>query len=201
MISTLDRRQARPNSWASLARVLMILSLAVGVVACGGKSEAQLASEALGAGVAAYQSGNIDEATKQYKECIKHDPTNKVCLYDLGLIAHTQNRLPEAEQYYRQSLSSDPSYTPAIFNLAILRTNLGDKQEAVQLYRRYVALKPDDASGHLNLGLLLRTTGERTAGDAEIALAQQLDPKISVPLQSPSASSAPTKSASPEPSE
>jgi tetratricopeptide (TPR) repeat protein len=199
MISTLDRRPPHPNSWAPLGRLLMILSLAAAVVSCGGKSEAQLASDALAAGVAAYQSGNIDEATKQYLECIKHDATNKVCLYDLGLIAHTQNRLPEAEQYYRQSLSSDPNYTPAIFNLAILRTNLGDRQEAVQLYRRYVLLKPEDASGHLNLGLLLRATGDKTAGDAEITLAQQLDPKISVPLQSPSATSAPTQSASPSP--
>jgi sugar (pentulose or hexulose) kinase len=40
-------------------------------------------------GIAAHTAGNIEEAKKQYNECLKHEITHKVCHYNLGLIAQT----------------------------------------------------------------------------------------------------------------
>lgn len=177
------------------------LAVVLAVAACGGKSEAQLADEALAAGVAAHSSGNIEEAKKQYNLCLKHDATNKVCHYDLGLIAQNAGDTTTAENEYRLSLSAEPNYTPAIFNLAILRAGLGDATEAIGLYRRYIAILPNEAGPHLNLGLLLIATGDKTNGEKEIATAIQLDPKISVPQASPAASppAAPTSTPSASP--
>jgi Tetratricopeptide repeat len=150
------------------------------------KSEAQLASDALAAGLKAHQAGNLTEAAKDYQECLKHDTTNKYCLFDLGVIAQTQNRPTEAEKDYRLALVTDPNFGPALFNLAIIRTQAGATQEAIGIYQQFVKLNPNDASGHLHLGLLLRATGDTTNGDAEIAKALQLNPKLTVPTSSPS---------------
>lgn len=191
----------RPMAWFSsrnrIGHLILLALLIVALAACGGKSEAQKAADALAAGLAAHQAGNLDEATKQYNECLKHDPTQRVCLYDLGVVAQTQNRAGEAENYYRLSLASDPNYPPSLFNLALLRSQAGSTQEAIDLYRHYVQVKPEDAGGHLNLGLLLRATGDTAGGDAELAEALRLNPALSIPAQAPAGSPTPSPAAGP----
>ena len=192
MISETDR----PPRSRLVARTLLAALLIVGVVACSSKSEAQQASDALQSGLQAQAAGKLDQAATNYKECLKHDQTNKYCLYDLGTIAQTQKSAFAAENYFRLALASDPNFAVAVFNLAILRTQAGAPTEAVTLYRQYVKLMPNDAAGHLNLGLLLNQTGNATEGAAEIAEALRLDPGFSSRLPSPS----PTDSPSPSPS-
>jgi tetratricopeptide (TPR) repeat protein len=197
MNSALTPTAARPLR--RLIALVGVLGIVVSVVACGGKSETQLTNDALNAGIAAHTAGNIEEAKKQYNECLKHDATNKICHYDLGLIAHTAGDATTAENEYRLSLSTDPNYTPAIFNLAVLRTSLGDNVEAIDLYRRYIALLAVDAGAHLNLGLILISTGDKANGEKEIATAIKLDPKISVPQSTPSAQPSAESTPSPQP--
>jgi tetratricopeptide (TPR) repeat protein len=184
--------------FGSVAVALLLLMVA----ACGGKSPSQLAQDSLNAGIAAHSAGNMEEAQRQYQECLKHEVTNKICHYNLGLVAQTKNDLVAAENEYRLSLSTDPNYTPSLFNLAIVRTAAGDVTEAIALYTKYTQLKPEDAGGHLNLGLLLVQDGQLDAGQKEIQAAIALDPTISVPQASPStrptASESPTASPSAE---
>jgi tetratricopeptide (TPR) repeat protein len=195
MIAALTAPPARPSR--RLIALAAVMTFVMTVAACGGKTETQLANDALNAGIAAHTAGNIEEAKKQYNECLKHDITNKICHYDLGLIAQTAGDAATAENEYRLSLSTDPNYTPALFNLAILRTGLGDTAEAITLYQKYDQLLPNDAGGHLNLGLLLIQTGDKTNGEQEIATAIKLDPTISVPQASPSATHSAAPSAAP----
>lgn len=182
MTSAIDRSSGS----GLVARILLTALIVLGLAACGTKTEAQLASDALEAGLQAQTAGNIDQAAADYKECLKHDATNKFCLYDLGTVAQAQNLSADAENDYHQSLAADPSYAPAIYNLAILRTQAGANAEAIALYRQYIAIKPDDAAGHFNLGLLLNQTGDTTDGASEIAQALKLNPALSSRLPSPS---------------
>ena len=175
--------------------VPVAVALMLVVAACGGKSPAQLAQDALNAGIAAHSAGNLPEAQRQYQECLKHEVTNKICHYNLGLVAQTNGDLVTAENEYRLSLSTDPNYTPSLFNLAIVRTAAGDVTEAIALYTKYTQLKPDDAGGHLNLGLLLIQNGQADAGQKEIEAAVAIDPTIAVPQ--PSSTPATSPSASP----
>lgn len=192
MISAVDGATGRATPTGKLGRLLIGSFLILAVVSCSSKTPAQLASEALNAGLAAHTAGNIDEASRQYKECLKQEPSNKYCNYNLGVIAQRQGRAVEAENYYRLSLATDPNYPPAIFNLAILRNDAGAQAEAIALYRQYVEFKPDDAGGHLNLGLLLIASGEQRQGQREIAKATKLDPNIQVPATSQQASPSPS---------
>lgn len=181
----------------TLGLLALVLALAFVAAACGGKSETQLAADELAAGLTSHNAGNLTDATTHYQACLKHEATNKYCLFDLGVISQTQNQTSQAENYYRQALVTDPNYPPAIFNLAILRTGLGDTAGAIALYRQYVQLDPTNAGGHLNLGLLLRATGDQAGAATELAAAIKLNPKLTIP---PLDSSAPSLNPSPEPS-
>ena len=161
-----------------LGKLLLIGLIVVGIAACAGKSDAQLAADALTAGLQAQTAGNLDEASRQYQICLQHDTLNKFCLFDLGLIAQTQDRLNEAENNYRLALLQDPTFASPLFNLAIIRTAAGSVPEAIGLYRQFVQVAPDDPGGHLNLGLLLRDTGDTAGADAEFATAVRLNPQL-----------------------
>lgn len=177
--------------------------LVASAAACSGKSDAELASEALNAGLAAQNAGDLETARAQYLQCLEYEPTNRFCLYDLGLIAQTAGSLAEAENYYRLALRTDAYYTPAIFNLAIVREKLGDPTQAISLYREYIRLQPNDPGGHVNLGYLLLRTGNTDEGYAELAVAKQLNPSLMLPTAPPSSSAptpTPTPTAKPTPS-
>ena len=197
--------QGGRSSRRTLALLALTLTLVFVAAACGGKSETQLAADELAAGLVSDNAGNQADASTHYLACLKHEATNKYCLYNLGHIAQTQNQTAQAENYYRQALAQDPNFPAPIFNLAILRTGLGDTAGAIALYRQYVALSPTDAGGHLNLGLLLRATGDQAGAATELAAAIKLNPKLVIPpLQSAAPSAAPsaepTAIASAEPS-
>ena len=96
-----------------------------------------------------------------------------------------QNRLAIAEGYYRSALEIDPNYGPALFGLGVVRQAFNSVQEAIDLYRKDVSVEPNNAAAHYNLGILLRVQGKVADGDAEIARAMQLDPKLPQPPAAP----------------
>src|SRR6266567_1366009 len=136
--------------------VVLALTLLLSAGCLQNKTQAQRASDALNKGLQAHAAGRLDEAAKDYREVLSHDPQNKYAYYDLGVIDQTQNRPAQAENNYRLALSIDPNFPSALFNLAILRADAGSAQEAVDLYRRDIAADPNNARAHLNLGVLLR---------------------------------------------
>jgi len=185
--------------------------LAVGLIACGSKTDAQLANDALQSGLEAQAAGQLDRAAAFYNDCLKHEPKSKVCLYDIGTVEQAQGHPVQAEAEYRLALASDPNFAPAIFNLAIIRADAGSFDEAIGLYRQYLKLVPKNAAAHFNLGLLLNRTGDTAGGSTEIAAALALDPSLRsrLPSASPPVSSGtpaaapstiPALSLSPQPS-
>ena len=179
----------------------LALALSIILAACGGGSGSppakpgDPAADALARGIAAQNANRMDEATKDYFETLANDPKNKFAYYNLGQIARVQNRLAIAEGYYRSSLEIDPNFGPALFGLGVVRQAFNSVQEAIDLYRKDIAVEPNNAAAHYNLGILLRIQGKTAEGEAEIAKAIQLDPK----LPQPPAPSATPKSPSPTP--
>jgi len=157
----------------SAAVVAIILTA---LAACGGgKSDAQIASDALNAGLRAQAQGRNAEAATDYKNVLAHDPRNKFAYYDLGVIQQTSGDNASAEVNYRACLQIDPNFGPALYNLAIIRTG-PSPQEAEELYRHAISLAPNSAAAHLNLGFLLRSLGRTDEGNAELRKAVALDP-------------------------
>ena len=201
MISTVDRPLAGPLKSGQFARVVVASLLVFTVAACGSKTERQLAQDELTAGLAAASAGKSGEAVQHYQACIKHESTNKFCLYNLGVHAQLEGRSTEAESDYRLAITQDANFGVAIFNLALIRRDAGSTAEAISLFRTYVGLEPTDPDGHLNLGLLLRSIGNVDDANRELAEAVRLKPDLVIPGPSntPSASPSESPSASPSP--
>ena len=149
------------------------------------------AADALARGIAAHNANKLDEAAKDYFEALFYDPKSKFAFYNLGQIARVQNRLAIAEGYYRSALEIDPNYGPALFGLGVVRQAFNSIQEAIDLYRKDISVEPNNAAAHYNLGILLRVQGKIADGDAEIARAMQLDPKLPQPPAAPTPTSKP----------
>ncbi|HLZ47721.1 MAG TPA: tetratricopeptide repeat protein [Candidatus Limnocylindria bacterium] len=173
----------RLSAWHTLATLALPVVLAL--AACGGGNTpakpADPAGDALARGIAAQNANKMDEAAKDYFETLANDPKNKFAYYNLGQIAKVQNRLQIAEGYYRSALEIDPNYGPALFGVGYVRQAFNAVQEAIDFYRKDIAVEPTNAAAHYNLGILLRIQGKTAEGDAEIARAIQLDPKLPPP--------------------
>ena len=182
-----DRSRTRPL----LAVVALILVLALVGTACSKKSSNQTVGELLNKGLKAHASGDIAEASENYKEVLKKDPKNKFALYNLGLIDQQAGKIESAEKYYRRALKTDPDFGSALFNLAILITGPAP-QEALELYKHAIALDPANASAHLNLGFLLKSLGRAEEGDGELQRAVELDPTLAARVSPPQPSPSPT---------
>ena len=170
------------RTWGAALVLPLVLAVAA---SCGGSTSpakpADPAADALARGIAAHNANKLDEATKNYFEVLSSDPKNKFAFYNLGQIARVQNRLAIAEGYYRASLEADDNFGPALFGLGAVRQAFNAVQEAIDLYRKDIAVEPNNAAAHYNLGILLRVQGKTAEGDAEIARAIQLDPKLPQP--------------------
>ena len=168
-------RGVRAAAGASSLLLTVALLSACGSSAAG--SDAQQASALLSAGLQAAGRGNDTEAASDYHKCLSHEPKNKFCNYNLGVIDQGAGRNQSAEVFYRAALLADPNFVPALYNLALIRQEVSP-QEAESLYRNAIAVQPSYAIAHLNLGFLLRSEGRNTEGNAELLKATQLDPKL-----------------------
>ena len=176
-----DRRTPGTPTRARAAQWCIAAALLLTLVACGGKTPAQVAEEELNAGLAASSQGQADQAATHFRACVAADSLNKTCIYNLGVLAQQAKHAAEAENDYRLALLIDPQFPGALFNLAILRAEAGSIDEAIALNRAYITIKPENAFAHLNLGLLLRASGHVKEGEAELATARSLDPTVVIP--------------------
>jgi tetratricopeptide (TPR) repeat protein len=173
------------------AGVALIVATVVAIAACGSPQPSQQAQKELDAGLAADALGNVDEAAQHYRACLKVEPLNQFCIFNLGVQAQNAGRALEAENAYRLALLQNPDFPQALFNLAIVRNNAGATTEAIELYRHLVEVDPGNAAAHLNLGLLLVATGQVEEGKAHLSQAVSLDGSLTIPSPLPIPSSSP----------
>jgi tetratricopeptide (TPR) repeat protein len=191
-----------------IATLVVASALAIPMLSACGDDESPAVKTAgtLQEALADQLAGRDDEAAAAYTGILKEDPSNKVALYNLGLLAQNEGDLVEAEAKYRAALAADAAYTPALFNLAIIRTSQGGaegKKEAIELYRKVIAATPDDAGSHLNLGFLVLEAGDDATAQREFATAVRLQPDLAQrisPDQSPLGKGSSTASTAPSPS-
>ena len=173
---------------AAITIVALVAAALLVAPACSKKAdEGQLASEALAAGIAAQQAGDLATASAKYREVLNHDPRNQYAYYNLGLIDQTNGAYASADANY---------------NLAIVKSAEGDNDAAIALYRQVIGQNKKNAAAHLNLGFALIDAGQKTQGNAELAKAIAIDPSLasrvpsgtetpSTSTESPDASSSP----------
>lgn len=98
----------------------------------------------------AYQSGNYENAEKQFQAILKNSPDNIEARFRLANIALRQSRLSEAREHYHGVLERRPNHTKAHYNLALV--NL---LEAEQHFHFHTATAKDNAEQQTRLFALI----------------------------------------------
>src|SRR5207244_1821534 len=80
-------------------------------------------------GTLLFQDGDLDGATRAFKDALALDPMNARATYDLALIAHKRGQYHDAREGYLQALKLDPKYLEARYNLVLLTHANGAEAE------------------------------------------------------------------------
>ena len=134
----------------------------------------------------------------EFMKVIELDPKNPAAHVALGnlYLDQQQNRL--AEEQYRAAIVLDPTRGNYYLQLADALRREGRPVDAESQIRTALGLDPRDAQAHLALAKLLDSVpGRESEGEAEMAAARAIDPKlvtensgVSSPAGEPSAASA-----------
>jgi len=120
--------------------------------------------------------GNISEAAKYYKYCIKQGFNDSMVFSNYGDILKSIGALQEAELYTRKAIELNPNFVDAHYNLGITLIELGKLQEAELSTRKAIELKPDLADAHYNLGNILSDLGKLQEAELSYRKAIELKP-------------------------
>lgn len=180
-----------------LRSIALMLVATVMMTGCSREpqEEAATVDSSLRKGLQAHRAGRLEEAEREYRKVLELDSKNKYAYYNLGLLEQRRQRVDAAEQNYRLALSIDPNFIQALFNLAIIRSNKNDVEEAIKLYQQVITLQPGYAGAHLNLGFALLAVGRIEEGNAALAKAVELDPKLATRI--PESAQTPAEEPSP----
>lgn len=115
----------------------------------------QAIEEAISAGVAAYQAGDIDGAILHLERGLRVDPFAYRIHYHLGLLCGKKGLHFEAIQHLERVLDIDARHFPALKNLAILYQKTGFRNKAIEMWERCIAVAPDETTKRTIKELLL----------------------------------------------
>lgn len=124
-------------------------------------------------GLAHLRLGRFDEAKENFHECLRLEPRDNFCLFQLGHIAHLQGDSTTAVSIYRRVLQADPHYPAALLELATLRTEQRRFAEAIDLLHRYT-LANKDATGYYKLAMAEKALHQSDAAQRDLAEFQRL---------------------------
>ena len=117
----------------------------------------------MGLGLAAYKSGSMDDATREFRKALEFDPTHPEARAHLALISLRQGKAQEAIVHF-DGMAEDtkPSY-PLLRNRALAYERLGSYAEALSTLEAAEKLDADDAGLALARGIVQMKSGDGAA--------------------------------------
>jgi len=104
------------------------------------------AESALAGGIAAYKSGQIDEAIELLKRGVGIDPLSYRLHFHLALLYGKKGQVYEGIQELERAIELNQKHFPALKNLAVLYEKACFKGKAVEMWKRCSEVAPDDAT-------------------------------------------------------
>ncbi|MGH7781609.1 MAG: tetratricopeptide repeat protein [Candidatus Binataceae bacterium] len=115
----------------------------------------------------------------EFMNVIELDPKNPAAHAALGNLYTDQAQYRLAEGQYRAAIALDPSRGNYYLQLADALAKQGRPVDAESSIRTAIGLNPRDAQAHLALANLLNSEhGRQSEGEAEMAAARAIDPKV-----------------------
>lgn len=114
--------------------------------AADGDSLSKEAEQALGAGVAAYRSGRLDDAIAHLQRGVQIDPLAFRLHFHLGLLYGKNKQVYDAIAELESAARINGRHFQTVKNLAILYQKAGFRNKAAEMWERGLTLAPDDST-------------------------------------------------------
>ena len=119
-------------------------------------------------GVVEGQRGKMEEATAEFRQAIRSDPSLAAAHHMLGIALRRQSDHKTALAEFRKAVALNPDDPESQYDLGRELKADGDNGGAIAAYRRAIELKPDFEQAHYNLGLALRSQGDASSAKKEL---------------------------------
>ncbi len=110
-------------------------------------------------GCALEQTGNFEEAIREFQEALRMDPGYAEAHGNLGDTLLQAGKIHEAMKQWQQAIQLNPRYPQARYNLGVALALQGRTQEAIDQWEEALRIKPDYAEAHYNLGVAMEKMG------------------------------------------
>ncbi len=129
-------------------------------------------------GVAAYQTGNLEESERILRRAAEAHPKEARIANTLGVVVAKQGRPSDALECYRQAAAADPHYPQPQINIGNLLCRMGRVDEGLAAYQGALALDSNSAEIHFNIGNALRALSRPDEAMESFRRAQALAPTL-----------------------
>ncbi len=129
-------------------------------------------------GVTYAEAGNAQTGTGILGVATRLYPSDAGAHFNLGVAFGALGNVDDELIEYRKALNIDPDLVLAYLNLGGALYNKGQYEEAIQVYRQGINVNPLLASLHYSLSLALDHQSKSREAQAEMALAQKIDPRV-----------------------
>ena len=143
--------------------------------------EADGRSPAFGSGVAAMNSGKLDEAITLFELVLEREPLLFAAQRNLGICLFAAERYERAVGAFEQLLRLDNQDPETHLNLAMSLRKVARPDEALVHLDEAIRLRPDYANAHYSRGVILNENGDREAAMSAFHRARRLDPQLRPP--------------------
>jgi tetratricopeptide (TPR) repeat protein len=121
-----------------------------------------------------YQTGQLEQAEKLYRQVLKQQPQPEA-LHRLGIIAQRSGRSKEAVTYLRRSLAVQPQDASAHNSLGIILAEQGEFADAIEHLQQAIVLNPNHFNAYSNLGNVRRLQGKLSEAQVNLETALALN--------------------------
>ncbi len=128
-------------------------------------------------GVTYAESGNAQTGAGILSVARRLYPNDAGAHFNLAVAYGAMGNTDEITEY-RKALEIDPDLVLVYLNLGGALYNKGQYDEAIQVYRQGIDVNPLVASLHYSLSVALEHQSKTQEAQAEMALAQKIDPKV-----------------------
>ncbi len=128
-------------------------------------------------GVLLRDSGQADEAIRQYRCAIQLRPDYAPAYYNLGIVLFKKGQTGEALVHFQDAIRLGPRDSRAFYNYANALDQTGRTEEAIKQYEEAIRLDPDYVGARINLGLVFSRQGGIDEALAQFHEAVRLDPE------------------------
>jgi tetratricopeptide (TPR) repeat protein len=128
-------------------------------------------------GVTNGEAGNPQTAAAILKLASQLYPEDAGSHFNLGIAYGAMGKQEDEIAEYKRVLEIEPDYVPAYLNWGAALVTAGRYDEAIGIYRQGVTVNPLVANLHYSLSVALEHEGKTSEAQAELALANKIDPK------------------------